>query len=140
MRGKGGTKPLPFIGSTCPVGRRPGGLGCTQARLCEHLLLLEGYAGRKVLGAWKVNPQLGKKIRGRNNLYLEITSGSSQERDQAEIKCSKCGSEENMKAQGDGDAFIIEGKDKKCLIPGLNLEKSERLDQIGLMKRMGFVE
>ena len=44
MRGKGGTKPLPFIGSTCPVGRRPGGLGCTQARLCEHLLLLEGYA------------------------------------------------------------------------------------------------
>ena len=63
MRGKGGTKPLPFIGSTCPVGRRPGGLGRPQARPCEHLLLLEGYAGRKVLGAWKVNPQLGKNQR-----------------------------------------------------------------------------
>ena len=44
MRGKGGTKPLSFIGFTCPVGRRPGGLGRTQARPCEHLLIFEGYA------------------------------------------------------------------------------------------------
>ena len=77
MRGREGTKQLPVIGSTCPVGRRPGGLGRTQARPCEHLLLLEGYASKPtVTGAWKVNPLLGKEIRGSNRLYLETTSGS----------------------------------------------------------------
>ena len=46
MRRREGTKQLPVIGSTCPVGRRPGGLGLTQALPCEHLLLLEGYASK----------------------------------------------------------------------------------------------
>ena len=140
MRRREGTKQLPVIGSTCPVGRRPGGLGRTQALPCEHLLLLEGYSSKPtVTGASKVNPLLGKKIRGSNRLYLETVSSSSQKRVQAEIKCSKCRSEEDVKSQGDDDEYITESKEKKRLIPGL-VEKSKRLDQIGLMEKMGFVE
>ena len=53
MRGREGTKQLPVIGFTCPVGRRPGGLGRMQARPCEHLLLLEGYTSKlTVTGAY----------------------------------------------------------------------------------------
>ena len=63
MRGREGIEPLPFIGSTCLSGRRAGGLGRIQARTCEHLLPLEGYASKPmVTGAWKVNPGLSPTV------------------------------------------------------------------------------
>ena len=141
MRGiKDRPRQVPFLGSTCPALRRPG--GCAQPRVCSHLLRLEGYGSSPVVaGAWKINPLIGtsfvSKVSGK--MYLETTFGSAYEDpSQVDIKCSKCRMMDGN-AKEDIQAPKSEENNNERRIPGLD-GSSQLLIGSALSKQMGFVE